>query len=166
MLSRIIKHCAIVSSCLLSLGLASAEQRGVTLLFSNDFESAFDPTPAYWRDDIELIGGAPQIGTLVDNIRQQEDLVFLFDSGDIFTGILSKLTEGTVPMEMMITMGYDTMAIGNHEFEYGWESFAEQKHRLPFPVLGANMFYADTGRRYAQPYTIVERDGFRIGVVE
>ena len=68
-------------------------------------------------------------------------------------------------MEMMITMGYDAMAIGNHEFEYGWESFAEQKSRLPFPVLGANLFYADTGRPYAQPYTIVERDGFRIGVV-
>ena len=142
-----------------------AEKREVTLLFTNDFESAFDPTPAYWRDDIELIGGAPQIATLVDNIRAEEGLVFLFDSGDIFTGILSKLTEGAVPMEMMITMGYDAMAIGNHEFEYGWESFAEQKHRMPFPVLGANMFYADTGRRYAQPYTIVERDGFRIGVV-
>jgi 2',3'-cyclic-nucleotide 2'-phosphodiesterase (5'-nucleotidase family) len=139
--------------------------REVTLLFTNDFESAFDPTPAYWRDDIELIGGAPQIATLVDNIRAEEDLVFLFDSGDIFTGILSKLTEGAVPMEMMITMGYDAMALGNHEFEYGWESFAEQKHRMPFPVLGANIFYEDTGRRYAQPYTIVERDGFRIGVV-
>ncbi|QXD25846.1 bifunctional metallophosphatase/5'-nucleotidase [Opitutia bacterium ISCC 51] len=142
-----------------------AEKREVTLLFTNDFESAFDPIPAYWRDDIELIGGAPQIATLVNNIREEEELVFLFDSGDIFTGILSKLTEGAVPMEMMITMGYDAMAIGNHEFEYGWESFAEQKNRLPFPVLGANMFYADTGRRYAQPYTIVERDGFRIGVV-
>ncbi|MDG2170739.1 MAG: bifunctional UDP-sugar hydrolase/5'-nucleotidase, partial [Opitutales bacterium] len=142
-----------------------AEERDVTLLFTNDFESAFDPTPAYWRDDIELIGGAPQIATLVDNIRAEEELVFLFDSGDIFTGILSKLTEGAVPMEIMITMGYDAMAIGNHEFEYGWESFAEQKNRLPFPVLGANMFYADSGRRYAQPYTIVERDGFRIGVV-
>ena len=81
-----------------------AEERDVTLLFTNDFESAFDPTPAYWRDDIELIGGAPQIATLVDNIRAEEELVFLFDSGDIFTGILSKLTEGAVPMEIMITM--------------------------------------------------------------
>ncbi|MCB1122290.1 MAG: bifunctional metallophosphatase/5'-nucleotidase [Verrucomicrobiae bacterium] len=152
--------------CFLVLyGAVRGQVREVTLLFTNDFESAFDPVPAYWRDDIDLIGGAPQIATLVDQIRAQENLVFLFDSGDIFTGILSKLTEGAVPMEMMITMGYDAMAIGNHEFEYGWESFAEQKNRLPFPVLGANMFYQDTGRRYAQPYTIVERDGFRIGVV-
>ncbi|MCZ6674516.1 MAG: bifunctional UDP-sugar hydrolase/5'-nucleotidase [Verrucomicrobia bacterium] len=137
----------------------------MTLLFTNDFESAFDPIPAFWREDIDYIGGAAEIATLVDNIREKEELVFLFDSGDIFTGVLSKLTEGAVPMEMMITMGYDAMAIGNHEFEYGWESFAEQKHRLPFPVLGANMFYVESGLRYAQPYTIVERDGFRIGVI-
>ena len=142
-----------------------AERREITILFTNDFESAFDPIPAYWRDDINLLGGAPQIATLVDNIRDAEELVFLFDSGDIYTGILSKLTEGAVPMEIMITMDYDAMAIGNHEFEYGWESFAEQKNRLPFPVLGANLFYADSGRPYAQPYTIVERDGFRIGVI-
>ncbi len=160
------------SSVLFSIGLwwvlslcAKAADREVTLLFTNDFESAFDPTPAFWRDDINMIGGAAEIATLIDQIRDQEELVFLFDSGDIFTGILSKLTEGAVPMEMMITMGYDAMAIGNHEFEYGWESFAEQKHRMPFPVLGANMFYKDSGRRYAQPYTIVERDGFRIGVI-
>ena len=164
MICRLLRLALLVLLPLQSCWL-SAETREITILFTNDFESAFDPTPAYWRDDIDLIGGAPQIATLVDNIREQEGLVFLFDSGDIYTGILSKLTEGAVPMEMMITMGYDAMAIGNHEFEYGWESFAEQKSRLPFPVLGANLFYADTGRPYAQPYTIVERDGFRIGVV-
>ncbi len=144
---------------------AAENAREVTLLFTNDFESAFDPIPAYWRDDVEYLGGAAQMATLIDTIRQREELVFLFDAGDIFTGILSKLTEGAVPMEMMITMGYDAMAIGNHEFEYGWESFAEQKSRLPFPVLGANLFYEGTDHPYAQPYAIIERDGFRIGVI-
>ncbi len=139
--------------------------REVTLLFTNDFESAFDPIPAYWRDDVEYLGGIAQIATLVETIRDRETLVFLFDAGDIFTGILSKLTEGAVPMEMMITMGYDAMAIGNHEFEYGWESFADQKSRLPFPVLGANLFYKGTDHPYAQPYAVIERDGFRIGVI-
>lgn len=144
---------------------AGENAKEVTLLFTNDFESAFDPIPAYWRDDVEFLGGAAQLATLIENIRGREELVFLFDAGDIFTGILSKLTEGAVPMEMMITMGYDAMAVGNHEFEYGWESFAQQKSRLPFPVLGANLFYKGTNHPYAQPYAIVERDGFRIGVI-
>jgi 2',3'-cyclic-nucleotide 2'-phosphodiesterase (5'-nucleotidase family) len=37
-------------------------------------------------------------------------------------------------------MGYDAMAIGNHEFEYGAEILAWEKNRAPFPVLGANLF--------------------------
>ncbi len=143
----------------------SIKHRNVTLLFTNDFESAFDPIPAYWNPQIENLGGIAHIATLIDNIRAREDVVFLFDAGDIFTGVLSKKTEGIVPMEMMITMDYDAMAIGNHEFEYGWESFAKTKDRLPFPVLGANLFYAESGLPYAQAFTIVERGGVRIGVI-
>ena len=143
----------------------ATKKRAVTLLFTNDFESAFDPIPAYWNPDIEYLGGIAHIATLVENLRQQEDLVFLFDAGDIFTGVLSKKTEGLVPMEMMITMGYDAMAIGNHEFEYGWQSFARMKNRLPFPVLGANLFYAESGVPYAQAYSVIEKNGVRIGVI-
>ena len=139
--------------------------REVTLLFTNDLESAFDPIPAYWNPKVEYLGGIAHLATLVDDLREQEKVVFLFDAGDIFTGVLSKKTEGIVPMEMMITMDYDAMAIGNHEFEYGWQSFARMKDRLPFPVLGANLFYADSGLPYAQAYSIVDRQGVRIGVV-
>ncbi|CAN0603277.1 unnamed protein product, partial [Ectocarpus sp. 12 AP-2014] len=65
----------------------------------------------------------------------------------------------------MQLLGYDAMAVGNHEFEYGWESFAEQKSRAPFPVLGANLFYTGTEHPYAQPWTILERDGVRVGII-
>jgi 5'-nucleotidase / UDP-sugar diphosphatase len=149
------------------LGLlsSSVETQTVTLLFTNDFESAYDPIDAYWRDDIQRIGGIPQIATLIDQIRTTEPNVFLFDSGDIFTGTLSKLTHGELPFELMISMNYDAMAIGNHEFEYGWEEFSKQKNRAPFPVLGANLFYKGTDHPYAQPYAIIERDGIRIGVI-
>jgi len=143
----------------------SSVNTSITLLFTNDFESAYDPTPAYWRNDLENIGGIAQLATLIDSIRCTEPNVFLFDAGDIYTGILSKLTLGELPFELMITMGYDAMTIGNHEFEYGWEEFARQKNRVPFPVLGANLFYKGTDYPYAQPYTIVERDGIRIGVI-
>ncbi len=163
----------LVSVVLVSIVLTSPLQlladtdrsRQITLLFTNDFESAFDPIPAYWDDRYEYLGGAAQMATLIEQYRQKEALVFLFDAGDIFTGVLSQLTEGAVPMEMMITMGYDAMAIGNHEFEYGWETFARVKNRLPFPVLGANLFYRDSGLAFAQPYAIIERSGFRMGVI-
>lgn len=137
----------------------------VTLLFTNDVESAYDPIPAFWLDDQEMIGGIAEMTTLIDEIRDKEPNVFLFDAGDIFTGALAKLTEGRLAFELMITMGYDAMAIGNHEFEYGHEVFAWQKNRAPFPVLGANFFYKGTDHPYAQAHAIIERNGVRIGVI-
>ena len=141
------------------------ESTTVTLLFTNDVESAYDPIPAFWLDNQEMIGGIAEMTTLINTLRQSEPNVFLFDSGDIFTGALAKLTEGELAFELMITMGYDAMAIGNHEFEYGHEIFAWQKNRAPFPVLGANFFYKGTDHPYAQAHAIIERDGVRIGVI-
>jgi 5'-nucleotidase/UDP-sugar diphosphatase len=139
--------------------------RIVTLLFTNDVESAYDPIPAFWLDDLAMIGGIAEMTTLIEEIRQTQPNVFLFDSGDIFTGALAKLTNGSMAFELMITMGYDAMAIGNHEFEYGHEVFAWQKNRAPFPVLGANFFYKDTDHPYAQAHAVIEREGIRIGVI-
>ncbi len=143
----------------------SPATRTVTLLFTNDLESTYDPVVAYWREDMEHIGGIAQLATLIDDIRESEDNVFLFDAGDIFTGILAKLTRGEISFELMNTMAYDAMAIGNHEFEYGWQELERQKHRVSFPVLGANLFYKDTDIRFAQPYSIIERNGVRVGVI-
>ena len=137
----------------------------VTLLFTNDVESAYDPIPAFWLDDVEMIGGIAEMTTMIESLRASEPNVFLFDSGDIFTGALAKLTEGKLAFELMITMGYDAMAIGNHEFEYGVDIFGWEKNRAPFPVLGANFFFKDTNHPYAQAHTIIERDGIRIGVI-
>ena len=100
-------------------------EKQVTLLFTNDVESAYDPIPAYWLDDIDMIGGIAEMTTLIEDLRESEPNVFLFDSGDIFTGALAKLTEGKLSFELMITMGYDAMAIGNHEFEFGVENYIE-----------------------------------------
>lgn len=143
----------------------ASSQTVVTLLFTNDVESAYDPIPAFWLDNQEMIGGIAEMTTLINEIRSTDSNVFLFDSGDIFTGALAKLTEGRLAFELMITMGYDAMAIGNHEFEYGHEIFAWQKNRAPFPVLGANFFYKGTDHPYAQAHTIIERNGVRIGVI-
>lgn len=149
----------------LSTRAADDSIRTVTLLFTNDVESAYDPIPAFWLEDQEMIGGIAEMTTLIETIRRTERNVFLFDSGDIFTGALAKLTEGRLAFELMITMGYDAMAIGNHEFEYGHEIFAWQKNRAPFPVLGANFFYRDTDHPYAQAHAVIERNGVRIGVI-
>ena len=154
-----------LTACQPEVGTDASGTTTVTLLFTNDVESAYDPTPAFWLEDQAMIGGIAEMTTLINELRLNEPNTFLFDSGDIFTGALAKLTEGRLAFELMITMGYDAMAIGNHEFEYGHEIFSWQKNRAPFPVLGANFFYKDTDHPYAQAHAIIERNGVRIGVI-
>ncbi len=152
-------------ACAAMTAQASATDKKITLLFTNDVESAYDPIPAFWLDDLERIGGIAQMTTLINEIRSGNSRTFLFDSGDIFTGALAKETQGALAFDLMTVMGYDALGIGNHEFEYGVEVFGWQKNRAPFPVLSANMFYKGTDHPFAQTHTIIERDGVRIGVV-
>lgn len=139
--------------------------REITLLYTNDFHSAFEPMPAFWLPESPRLGGAAHLATLVRRERAAARTSFLLDSGDMFTGTLSRLTEGEALLEMMRALGYDAMGVGNHEFDYGWQPFHEGVWRVPFPVLCANLRWADSGRRFTRPYTIVERDGARIGVI-
>lgn len=155
----------VVSAALLLVAPASAADKRITLLFTNDVESAYDPIPAFWLDDLERIGGIAEMTTLINELRAKNPHTFLFDSGDIFTGALAKETQGALAFDLMSLMGYDALAIGNHEFEYGVEVFGWQKNRAPFPVLGANFFYKGTDHPFAQAHTIIEREGVRIGVV-
>ncbi|MEM7452357.1 MAG: metallophosphatase, partial [Pseudomonadota bacterium] len=154
---------AVVSALLPAIALGD-EQR-VTIAFTNDFESAYDPVEAWWRDDIRRIGGIAELASLVNTLRETSETFFLFDAGDIFTGTLAQRTQGAVSFDLMALMDYDAMVIGNHEFEYGWEVLANQKNRVAFPVLGANLFYRGTEHPFAQPWAIIERDGVRVGVI-
>ncbi|WP_063654332.1 bifunctional metallophosphatase/5'-nucleotidase [Aliivibrio fischeri] len=144
---------------------AWAEIKEVTLLHTNDIESVYEPVEAFWRDDIKMIGGIPYLATLIKNIRKKEKTSFLFDAGDIYTGALSKKTKGALPFNLYNSMGYDAITLGNHEFEYGWKSLVKTMPHANFPVLNANIFHESTNELLAKPYTIIERDGIKIGVI-
>ena len=169
-----LRSVGILLSLVASIGLVRASDsqppdgqslRELTLLYTNDFESAYDPIPAFWRDDVDQVGGIAQLAALIEQERRRAPTSFLLDAGDIFTGTLAKLTRGELPFELMITMGYDAMCIGNHEFEYGWWVLRDAMQRAPFPVLAANLYYEGTEIPFTQPYTILERDGLRLGVI-
>ena len=147
------------------VSVAAESVREVTILYTNDFHSAIDPIPAYWLAGSPRLGGAAELSTLVNQIRAREKTVFLFDAGDLFTGMLSFLTKGEAIMELVTAMRYDAIAIGNHEFDYGADNFERLMYRAPFPVLGANIFYKGTKHRYSRPHVILERDGVRLGVI-
>lgn len=139
--------------------------RHVTLLYTNDFHSAFAPVPAFWLKGAPRLGGAAQLAALVEQERATAHTSFLLDSGDMFTGALSRLTEGEALLEMMLVMRYDAMGAGNHEFDYGWKVFDKGMARVPFPILCCNIRHRGTGIRFTRAHTILERNGVRLGVI-
>ena len=140
-------------------------KKEIVLLHTNDIESVYEPIPATWRDDMELIGGISHLATLIRDVRESENITFLVDAGDIFTGALSKKSEGKLPFDLYSAMNYDTLTLGNHEFEYGWEKLVETIPRANFPVLNANILHETSGELIAQPYVILERSGVKVGVI-
>lgn len=155
----------LTSLCLLCVSHIIAETKEIVILHTNDIESVYEPMEAYWRDDVEMIGGIPYLASLISETRANGPTTFLMDAGDIYTGALSKKSKGKLPFELYSAMGYDVMTLGNHEFEYGWESLVETMPRANFPVLNANIVYEASGSLFAQPYTILRKDEIRIGVI-
>ncbi len=162
---RHLRSFLLLASLVLAGRLPAQAPRDVTILYTNDFHSALDPIGAYWLPGHPRLGGAAALAGYIDSVRAADHTVFLFDAGDMFTGMVSNLTRGEALMEMMRAMHYDAMAIGNHEFDYGSANFTRQMDRVPFPVLGANIFYKGTRHPYSRPYVILERNGVRVGVI-
>lgn len=147
------------------IGKLGGGNHELTLLYTNDFHSAFEPIPAYWLHGTPHLGGAAHLATLVERERAAARTSFLLDSGDMFTGTMSHLTHGEALMEMMTLMRYDAMSAGNHEFDYGWQIFDHAMARVPFPILCCNIRHKGTGIRFTRPYTILERNGARVGII-
>ena len=149
----------------LFINSGDSSSKEIVILHTNDIESVYEPIQAVWRDDIELIGGISHLATLIDSVRASQEISFLVDAGDIYTGALSKKTRGKLPFDLYNSIGYDVLNIGNHEFEYNWEPLVEIIPRANFPVLNANIFIEKTGELIARPFTILEKSGVKIGVI-
>jgi 2',3'-cyclic-nucleotide 2'-phosphodiesterase (5'-nucleotidase family) len=118
------------------------------------------------------LGGGASAAAYIERVRKEAEAagrpVLLFDSGDIFQGTpVGMKTEGTAVVEHMNRAGYDAMAIGNHEFDLGWQNIRRLSEMAEFPMLGANIIDTETGERvpWAGDYVILERGGMKFGVI-
>lgn len=92
----------------------------------------------------------------------------VLSAGDMFQGSAdSNLLYGTPVLAMMNYMGFEAMAIGNHEFDWGLDKLQALHDDAEFPFLAANIVEKSTGKvpAFAKPYTIIEKDGTKIGII-
>lgn len=92
--------------------------------------------------------------------------VLTFDAGDAVQGdILVGHSQGDVAIDFLNLCGYDAMAIGNHEFDYGQHKIYEYIEKAGFPLLSANVVVDSTGNlMFAPRTTFTLADGAKVGV--
>jgi 5'-nucleotidase len=146
----------------------------LTLLHTNDIHSHLEEFnrggTACRATDIgnnTCFGGAARIKTKVDEIRAKTKDVVLFDAGDQFQGTLFfTLLGGGVSAEAMNDIGYDAMAIGNHEFDNGVDVLGQFIKNLTFPALSSNIDLSSSPvlrEAGLKPYIILEK--YKLGIV-
>ena len=111
------------------------------LVHTNDIHSWFAPREVRYGDERIALGGAPVLDGFVDQLRlEHEDAVLFFDAGDFFQGTpISTLTRGEACMQVMQLLKPDAIAIGNHEFDYGFARLDSLTRASGLPMLAANL---------------------------
>lgn len=170
----------LAATSLLALTATSAHAEfSLTLLHTNDFHSRIEPINAYdsscgAEDAAEgkCFGGSARLDTAIKAQRSLiEDAgghVLLVDGGDQFQGTLFyTYYKGKAAAELMNSLGYDAMTVGNHEFDDGPEVLRGFMDSVDFPVLLANADVSNEPQLadVLLPSIIIEKSGEQIGLV-
>ena len=148
---------------LLLVGIASAQDETfeLTIMHTNDVHGHHEPQR---NGD----GGAARQATVVQQIRAEGGNNLLLDGGDRFTGTLFHVQyRGQDSVQIMNAIGYDAMALGNHEFDDGSEVLANFVKGLNFPALSANVDFSEDPllAGLIEPSAILDVGGERIGII-
>ncbi len=133
----------------------------ITILHTNDHHGRF------WQNSAGEYGMAAR-KTVVDAIRAevaaQGGYSLLLSGGDINTGVPESDLQDAVPdFKGMNLLGYDAMAVGNHEFDKSPAVLAMQRKLAAFPMLSANIYRL--GERVFEPYRVFNLGGVRVAVM-
>ncbi len=147
------------------IGTANAAEKevGLTVLHTNDHHGHF------WKNKHGEYGMAAR-KTLIDNIRKEVaekgGYSLLLSGGDINTGVPESDMQNAEPdFKGMAKLGYDAMALGNHEFDNPLSVLKQQQEWVNFPFLAANIYDKKTGERLFKPYQIFTKGGVKIAVI-
>ncbi len=133
----------------------------VTLLTVNDFHGSL-------RESGKNIGIAKLASYLKTQKAANPDRTLILSAGDNYQGSAeSNLLYGKPVNDAMNMIGFDASAVGNHEFDWGADKLLDWIKTAKFPFLAANIYDKAAGKPvdWAQPYTIIEKDGIKIGII-
>ena len=154
-----------ISLILLAAVLPASAQK-LVVLHTNDTHSQIEPIRTGRNAGC---GGVDRRLQFIDSVRAQygAEKVLLLDAGDYNQGTpYFNVGGGDLELELVNLMGYDAVAVGNHEFDNGQDEFARRLANAKFPTLCCNYDFTGTALEgLIQPYTIIRRGGYKIGII-
>ena len=132
--------CSVLLIVLLSIPVSAAnaeKSNDIVILYTNDTHAYIDSPLSF-----------DTIGALKKNLEKQYRYVLLVDAGDHLQGTaFGSMDQGASVLQLMNKAGYDLATPGNHEFDYGMDSFLERAREAEFPYLSCNLYHQEDGVR-------------------
>jgi 2',3'-cyclic-nucleotide 2'-phosphodiesterase/3'-nucleotidase len=149
----------------------TAGRAWLTVLSTTDLHGNLLPIDYY--TDAPDARGLAKVATLVRQARKENPAgTLLLDSGDVIQGSPLEYVHNTINnappdpmMRAMSALGFDAMAVGNHEYNYGLKVLEKARSEAVFPWLSANTYKAGTNENFHRPYLLKEVNGVRVGVL-
>lgn len=148
------------------LAAAVAYAQDLTILHFNDTHSHIDPQRS---GDYIGRGGVIEQAAFIDSVRCADGKrnVLLLHAGDFGQGT-SYFTElgGNIEIDVMNSMKFDAVCLGNHEFDNGTAELARRLKNLKAKVVCANYDFSGSSLEgLVEPYAIIRKAGKKIGVI-
>ncbi len=178
MIARILGSTAILAG--LGMAAPAAADTTLHLLHINDLHSRIQPINRFdstcgAEDDAagECFGGVARVATAINTLRGELEAagenVLVLDAGDQFQGSLMYTTyKGDVEAEFMEAIGFDVMAVGNHEFDDGPENLARFAEMVSFPIISGNLDLSQSNvlsDEMIPDHVVLDVNGVQVGVI-
>ena len=112
------------------------------------------------------VGGYAQMAALKADKQKHTPHVTLVSSGDFVQGgSLGAVSRGSYIVEIMNSVGYDIVTLGNHEFDYGIPRLKELTSQLTALTLCCNLIDLRADRRMFDPCRIIDYGGTKVAFI-
>jgi len=159
----------------LSSSANETDSADLSIIFTHDLHSHIDS----FSYNGKIVGGFARIKSVIDDITASSKNTLVLDAGDFSMGTLYQSVFQTAASEyrLMSALGYDAITLGNHEFDYGFDSLKKMINSaksysttLP-PILSSNinlkesnLTEGDINDINIKDYTIIKKGNFTFAI--
>ena len=136
----------------------------VTMTFSTPVTTQAEVVSSVGKNDIVIlydndvhcnVDSYEDMAALKKEMQEQSNYVSVVSCGDYLQGdVIGAISKGKAIVQIMNKVGYDVVAIGNHEFDYGVSRLKSLVRSMNAKVVASNFVKKSTGKPVFRSYTI------------